>query len=246
MCVCLQVHIHGFACFDQSMLQPNAVRDAGIFTSHILPQKSRAVSHGNPAVTIARIKVLGPGGVERGGSVQILPGRTNHDVHGAAPRGVTQLPVHGAGPLVAVVVTPQGQVHPVLVEEVLQCLLHHQGDHEVAGVLLARVHRTVSHEDEPGGGALVHTLEVALEPLVLGGASGEVVFRAHHGEVHHPIVEAVPPRLVAMFWHVEAVVERNAALSSRVDAIATPPWVESATSIVLLVVPDADHIRCFG
>ena len=116
----------------------------------------------------------------------------------------------------------------------------------------------MAHEDEPRGGGLVHHLQVALEPLVLDGAPGEVVFRAYHRKVGHPVVEAVPPRLVAVLLrHVEAVVEGDAALPARVVAVVTPPGVEPvsggvarvvgpARGVILLVVPDAHHVRCPG
>ena len=121
--------------FVHSVRQPNSIRDAGVLTPHVLPQESRAVLHGDPPIPETGIEMLGPRGVKGGDVVQGVPGRPNHHVH--SPRRVTHLPVHGAGPLVAVVVAPQGQVHPVLVEQVLQRLLHVQGDHVVPEVLLA-------------------------------------------------------------------------------------------------------------
>ena len=245
------------------VLQPDAVGDAGVVAPHVLPQESRTVGHRDPAVPKAGVKVLRPRGVERGGVIQRVPGRPYHDMHralgggggGGGGGGVARPPVHGARPLVAVVVTPQGHVHPVQVYEVLQLLLHHQGHHVVAKVLLTRVHWTVTHKDEPRGGAPVYRLEVALQPTVLGGASGEVVLCAHDRKVHHPVLEAVPPGLVAReVGHVEAVVERDPALPSRIVAVVTPPGVEPvaggvagvlvpAHRVILLVVADAHHVR---
>mmetsp|Transcript_55829 Transcript_55829/g.169931 ORF Transcript_55829/g.169931 Transcript_55829/m.169931 type:complete len:213 (+) Transcript_55829:199-837(+) len=164
----------------------------------------------------------------------------------------------GARPLVRVVMTRHEQVDPVLQQQRVQVLGNVFRDLVIAAVILRLVCWPVGSHHHPRELPAVDASKVRVEPCVLGAANRVIVLARKLDDMHIGIRKAVPKHAVPSGRRVrEPPINRNAALPVRVVPVIAPSRVEAVArslrwvlvppcDVVVLVVPDAHHVRNAG